>query len=160
MQAEIYWIPGVRLAIMPRPRGGDWLEDEIDSLKQAGVNVLLSLLDEEEVEELDLAREEACCQASGIDFLSFPIVDRGVPESRRKTLALAEQLQERLKQGAGVAIHCRQGMGRSAVIAACILCQQGESWERAFQRIAEARGCAVPDTDEQRDWLARLVKPA
>lgn len=160
MRAEIYWISGVRLAIMPRPRGGDWLDDEIESLKQAGVDVLLSLLCEEEVEELDLAQEEACCQARGIDFLSFPIVDRGVPESRRETLALADKLQERLKDDEGVAIHCRQGMGRSAVIAACILSKQGESWERAFERIAEARGCAVPDTDEQRDWLARLVKPA
>ena len=34
MHTELYWIPGPwlgRLAIMPRPRGGDWLEDEIRS---------------------------------------------------------------------------------------------------------------------------------
>jgi hypothetical protein len=32
MKAAIYWIapvPSGRLAIIPRPRGGDWLEDEV-----------------------------------------------------------------------------------------------------------------------------------
>jgi hypothetical protein len=26
----------LRLAIVPRPRGGDWLEDELDQMKRAG----------------------------------------------------------------------------------------------------------------------------
>jgi hypothetical protein len=36
MKVEIYWItgaPDAPLGIMPRPRGGDWLEDEIRSLR-------------------------------------------------------------------------------------------------------------------------------
>jgi len=47
MKAEIYWISGVergRLAILPRPRCGDWLEDEIGSLRLAGIGCLVSLL--------------------------------------------------------------------------------------------------------------------
>ncbi len=32
------------LAIIPRPRGGDWLEDEIDALKRAHFDVLVSIL--------------------------------------------------------------------------------------------------------------------
>ena len=47
MKTEIYWIdlpgPG-RLAIMPRPRGDDWLEGEIESLKGVGVQSLVSML--------------------------------------------------------------------------------------------------------------------
>ena len=47
MNTEIYWIkaagPG-KLAVMPRPRGGDWLEDEIRGLKRFGVDILVSLL--------------------------------------------------------------------------------------------------------------------
>jgi hypothetical protein len=34
MRAELYWIEGPwpsQLAILPRPRGGEWLEDEIRS---------------------------------------------------------------------------------------------------------------------------------
>jgi hypothetical protein len=66
---------------MPRPCGGDWLEDEIQSWRQAGVDVVVSLLTREEQTELNLADEEALCRANGIEFGSFPIVDRGVPSS-------------------------------------------------------------------------------
>ena len=36
---EPFWIEtgnAMRLAIVPRPRGGDWLEDEAISMKNAG----------------------------------------------------------------------------------------------------------------------------
>jgi len=51
MRAEIYWIDGTwpgRLAIMPRPRGGDWLEDELRDCRRQGVVTLVSLLTEEQ----------------------------------------------------------------------------------------------------------------
>ena len=58
MIPEFYWIaregPG-RLAIMPRD--GDWLEDELRGLRQAGVEVLVSLLTPAEVHELGLEAE-------------------------------------------------------------------------------------------------------
>lgn len=49
MKAELFWIDGPwqgRLAVMPRPRGGDWLEDEIVSLNKMGISVLVSTLTE------------------------------------------------------------------------------------------------------------------
>src|SRR5256885_568555 len=80
MRTELTWIEGPwpgRLAIMPRPRGGDWLEDEIQSWRQSGVDVIISLLTREEQTELSLADEEELCRANGMEFVSFPIVDRG-----------------------------------------------------------------------------------
>ena len=80
MRADIYWIDQIaphRLAIMPRPRGGDWLEDEIQSLRLEGVDVLVSLLTEAEARELELDSEAELCRTSGIDYISFPIRDRG-----------------------------------------------------------------------------------
>lgn len=82
MQPTIFWISEVRagwLAIMPRPRGGDWLEDEIRSLRTMGVDTVVSLLECEEVQELDIEGEKAFCEAIGISFLSFPIPDRNIP---------------------------------------------------------------------------------
>jgi hypothetical protein len=38
----------IRLAIVPRPRGGDWLEDEVAHIKRAGVDVLVSMLQADE----------------------------------------------------------------------------------------------------------------
>ena len=60
MKPDIYWIPGPwagRLAILARPRGGDWLVDEIEGWRDAGVQVIVSLLSEEETTELGLADE-------------------------------------------------------------------------------------------------------
>ena len=62
MQVTIYWIENPtqgRIGIMPRPRGGDWLEDEVRSLQRSGVDVVVSLLERHEVEELDLQEEQA-----------------------------------------------------------------------------------------------------
>jgi hypothetical protein len=76
MQVKIYWISDIesgRLSIMPRPRGGDWLEDEIRSLKISGVDAVVSLLERDEITELDIAAEKSLCEAHGISYLSFPI---------------------------------------------------------------------------------------
>ena len=42
---------------MTRPRGGDWLTDELRDLAVAGLDVLVSLLSAAEVAELDLGAE-------------------------------------------------------------------------------------------------------
>ena len=44
-------------------------------------------------------------------------------------------------------------MGRSALVAASVLALTGLDPEVAFDRIATARGCPVPDTPEQKAWL-------
>lgn len=47
MRNETYWVNGPwlgKLAIGPRPRGGDWLEDEVSAWRLAGIDAVLSLL--------------------------------------------------------------------------------------------------------------------
>ena len=46
-----------RVAIVPRPRGGDWLEDDLKAIKEAGVDVLVSMLTPPEQGELGLDEE-------------------------------------------------------------------------------------------------------
>jgi protein-tyrosine phosphatase len=156
MRTELYWIEGPwadRLAIAARPRGGDWLEDEVRSWRQAGVDVIVSLLTSDEIAEFDLAEEAQAARKHGIEFKPFPIADRGVPASRKSFLTLAHTLVEQLAAGKRVAIHCRQGIGRSSLLAACLLVLVGEDPERAFRGIRLSRGCAVPDTFEQEEWV-------
>src|SRR5882672_1326245 len=116
MRTELYWIEGPwpgRLAIMPRPRGGDWLEDEVRSWRRSGVDVVVSLLTHDEIAELTLDDEEELCLTNGMKFLSFPITDRSVPMSKEATLELVTKLAEYLTDGKNIAIHCRQGIGRA-----------------------------------------------
>lgn len=144
--------PG-RLSIGPRPRGGAWLEDEVRSWRRAGVEVVASLLTDEEIRELDLAQEEELSHAQGIVYLSLPIEDRSVPRSRQAAEDFLNRLERALVEGKGVFIHCRQGIGRAALVAATLLVMSGITPAEAFQRISRARGCPVPETAEQRAWV-------
>jgi protein-tyrosine phosphatase len=157
MRSSIYWIdipgPG-RLAIMARPRAGEWLEDEISGWRAQAIDVVVSLLERSEVTELELRDEPRLCQACDMEFISFAIPDRGVPASTREARGLAQRLAGMLADGKSVAVHCRAGIGRSSLVAACALACAGIAPQIALDKIAKARGVPVPDTDAQRDWIA------
>lgn len=144
-----------RLSTMPKPRGGDWLEDDMAAVRRAGVDVLVSALTPDEAEELDLVAEPDIADRAGIEFHAFPIPDRGLPD-RAALRTLVAALTRRLSSDAHVAVHCRFGIGRSSLIAAAVLVHAGVAPDDAWDRIRRARGLAVPDTDEQRAFLATL----
>jgi protein-tyrosine phosphatase len=148
---------------MARPRGGEDLEDEVTALAGLQVALVVSLLEPSEVRELELRAEQAQCEARGLSFISFPVPDRGVPQSAQAFIALAHMLRSRLRAGAGVAIHCRAGIGRSGLLAGSVLVAMGRSPNEALAITAAARGVKVPDTQEQEAWLhthARLLQSA
>lgn len=156
MKPDIYWIKGlepIRLGLMARPRAGDWLQDEIVGWSQAGVGTVLSLLEPHEVRELALIQERQLCEAQGIEFLSFPIKDRGIPMSMRDTEALIDGLVARLRDGVGVAVHCRAGIGRTGLVAGCILSKLGVPFPEIFPLLTLTRGVPVPDTQGQIDCV-------
>jgi protein-tyrosine phosphatase len=119
------------------------------------VDVVVSALTASEAEELGLVEETQCCRDTGLDFLSIPIEDRSVPGSFSEFKELIHSLTEYLRGGKAVAVHCRAGIGRSSMIVAAALIQNGFSVESAFRATEEARGCSVPDTPEQRQWIER-----
>jgi protein-tyrosine phosphatase len=161
MRTELFWIQGPwrgRLAIMPRPRGGDWLRDEIHSWRESGVDVVISLLTREEQTELNLRDEESLCRANRIEFVSFPIVDRSVPSSADAFSEQVIKLAEQLANGQNIAVHCRQGIGRAALVAICLLTVSGMEPAAAMERVSAARGCVVPETPEQGRWITDFAK--
>jgi protein-tyrosine phosphatase len=160
MRSSVYWLSletGWRLAIMARPRAGDWLADEVAGWKATAVDVVVSLLEPDEVHELGLRDVPKLCREAAIEHISLPIADRGVPASMSDTDCLVSRLREALAAEKGVAVHCRAGIGRSALIAACVLVRNGHDVDAAFAIIAKARGLEVPDTDAQRAWVAAYL---
>ncbi|HEX9944292.1 MAG TPA: protein-tyrosine phosphatase family protein [Thermoanaerobaculia bacterium] len=163
MKAEIYWVPGPwpgRLGIIPRPRGGDWLADDVRSWRASGLDVVTSLLTPDEVAEFELREEEARSRAEGLEFHAFPIPDLGVPRSRVALAQLVSELEEALASGKNVAVQCRQGIGRSSLVIASLLVSAGEDPNEAFRRIEKARGRPVPETAEQREWVSQMASEA
>lgn len=160
---DVFWIeapPSVRLAIVLKPRGDEWLKDELERMKRSGVETLVSLLEPSEAAWLGLAEESSLAEQAGMRFLSFPIQDVHVPEKVKKFRTFVTGLAERLRAGERIGVHCRGSIGRSTVTAACTLMHLGWKAEDALAAIEMARGCVVPDTDEQREWILKYkVEP-
>ena len=149
---------GLSLSIMPRPRADDWLEGEVNAWHAAGLEVIVSLLEPSEVNELALDSEPGLCRARGIEFQSFPIPDRGVPGSFPSFNSFIEPLAGRLRGGSSIGVHCRAGIGRSALVAACILVRAGIPYPLTFPAISRARRLMVPDTEQQEQWVHKFAR--
>jgi protein-tyrosine phosphatase len=143
MWTKLHWLEGPwsgRVALAARPRGGDWLEDEIASWRKAGIDTVLSLLPADEEKELDLQDEARQVKELGMNFRSFPIPDRDVPRSETKLAVPLEDLDADLSAGKNAVIHCRQGIGRTGLVAACLLVTKGLSSGAAVSSVSAARG--------------------
>jgi protein-tyrosine phosphatase len=152
---DIFWIEGSpkpvsgQLAIVMRPRGDEWLQADLLHLKQAGIQTIVSMLEYWEAESVGLSRERAASERIGLRFLSYPIPDRVSFD------AFVNGLASRLQQGERIGVHCRGCIGRSTIVAACTLIKLGWNPKAALRAIQDARGCAVPDTPEQKAWILR-----
>jgi protein-tyrosine phosphatase len=155
--------PGT-LAITPRPRGWDWLDVDIAALSTHGVNVLVSLLERDEAFDLGLELEPASCATCGIEFLSLPVPDLGAPLDSQRFIHAARYLVGSLRQGKQIAVHCRQSVGRSGLLAVSIAVAAGLGLDEAIEGVSRARGVRVPETTAQLEWLRRykdhLSEPA
>ena len=162
MTSTIYWINDdqlgeQRLGTMARPRGNDWLEDEIRGLKFKAVDYVVSLLEKSEEWELGIEREEELCAKWGIEFIRFPIQDVTTPKNADTFIALASKLAQQISQGKKMVIHCRMGIGRSSMLAAAIMIKLGCAAEDVFDTIRTYRKMEVPDTKEQKDWVLSIA---
>ena len=156
MWTELHWVDGPwlgKLALAARPRGGEWLDEELARWQESGVHTVFSLLTPQEQEDLDLKEEERKAKARRMEFRSFPIPDRQVPDSEARLARALEKLDKELASGRNVVLHCRQGIGRSGLVAACLLVTKGLETGAAIRRLSAARGVSIPETSEQRRWI-------
>ncbi|MEW1907369.1 tyrosine protein phosphatase [Kitasatospora sp. NPDC085895] len=160
MRASLFTVdlpgPG-RLSTMARPRGHDWLPDEMAALAAAGTDVLVCALTADEREELGLTAEPELAAAAGLEYVALPIPDRTVPDPAA-VLPAPHHLSARLRHGAHVVTHCRAGIGRSSLLAVSLLVLGGTPPGTAWAAVERARGLAVPDTPDQRAWPTALLR--
>jgi protein-tyrosine phosphatase len=158
MIARPYWITA-QLAIVLRPWGDETLTDEMLALRAAGIDVVVSMLEKDEARNLGLAEEETCANHAGLLFANFAIPDRGVPLDKQSFLEFLAMLESHLANGRRIAIHCRGSIGRAPLTTASLLIRSGMAPENAWRQIATSRDCPVPDTEEQREWVDRHMRP-
>lgn len=159
MKPSIYPIvsgqPG-SLFIMPKP-SGEWLDEDVAHYRSVGANTIISMLEPAEIDELSLQNEGVVCADNQLDFINFPIQDRGLP-NRDSFKILIGTVTLRLRNNEGVAVHCRAGIGRSGMLVCCALAEFVGSAVDAIEIVSRARGVEVPDTQEQRAFIVSIVQ--
>ncbi len=154
--SKIFWIdcePKIPLAIVLCPKGDEMLADEIAQLKQGGIDTIVSLLEKDEAAWLGLKGESSMVSLNGMQFLSHPFPDANVPLDPVAFRVFVAGLASRLQAGEKVGIHCRGSIGRSTIVAACTMIHLGWTPRKALAVIEDARGCPVPNTSQQEQWI-------
>jgi len=97
----------------------------------------------------DLAPE---CRARGIEHLVLSIRDQSIPTDLHATIALVEDIADRLSAGKRVVVHCRGGHGRTGMIVACVLVALGYNADDAVT-VTRATRSGTVHTDAQYDFV-------
>jgi protein-tyrosine phosphatase len=138
---------------MAHPASAGSVASAIDEIATAGFDQVVSLLEPSEVDALGLAREAELVAARSMKFVSFAIPDMGLPASSEDFTRLAQDLFTQIVAGSNTLVHCRGGIGRSGLLAAAVLMQDGTDVQAAFSRVSLMRGRRVPETSQQGAWL-------
>ena len=141
------------LSVMAKPVAGEWIDDEFSGISNYGINRIVSLLERSEAYEVGLKDENIYAEKNQIEFVSYPIPDRGLPESVIEFSKFTKGIYHSAAEGNNIVIHCRVGIGRTGIVAAGVLLHCGFTAVQAFEHISNKRGVSVPDTPEQENWV-------
>ena len=137
----------------PSTEGARWERDlhaDLDVLVGKAVRTIACLVHNHELVEWGIADLPAAAAARGIELLHRPIRDVSVP-----TLDDARNLVRELfaRRDEPILIHCIGGLGRTGVIAGCLLRALDVAPDEALRRLVVARGKRCPETSEQRRFV-------
>jgi ADP-ribosyl-[dinitrogen reductase] hydrolase len=148
--------------VQPSAQTGAWnrsLEADLDRLVRVhGVDLLVSLIEDHELEELRIPGLVRRGEAHGLVVHRLPVKDASVP-TLDAMVRLQAVVAEARSRGERVAFHCKGGLGRAGTAAACCLVQAGVSAAEAITRVRAARPRTVETAAQERfiaDFAARV----
>lgn len=131
-------IPG-RLLLHSMPGRYEALERVWHQLRADAVRTIVCLTERHELPEKSYEYAQAL-ELGTVPCLVLPfeIPDRGAPEDREGFWELAVSVANRLRSGEIVLIHCAGGVGRTALLAICVLLALGQPASEARSVVSRA----------------------
>ncbi|MBZ5599340.1 MAG: dual specificity protein phosphatase family protein [Acidobacteriia bacterium] len=120
-------------------------KENFAALRSLEITAILSLQTENDFREGGIEQERNAASRAGMEFCSVPVTDFDRLDLQRKLPQCVAALDELLKTGHRVYLHCTAGVNRSPTVAAAYIhwCQ-GWPLEEALACVEHARNC-VPD---------------
>jgi len=135
------------------------IESVWHQVRNEAVRAIVCLAEKDEVQEKSSEYARAL-EAGTVPCLVLPfeIPDRSVPEDRDAFWTLAGDVAKRLQSGEAVLIHCAGGVGRTAMLAVCVLLALGEPASNACSVVSRA-GSTVETAPQSKiiSWCASQV---
>jgi hypothetical protein len=142
--------PG-RLSLSGMPTESSAREAVLDGFRPCGVDVVVSTL------RADLPGHGRGSGPAGVEFIVFPI-ETGRPPRGPAFDTVVANVIARLRAGSSVALVCRTGAERGAVVAAAVCVQLGLSPETAWSHVEQSRRVPLAISPVQRVWLDRYAR--
>lgn len=120
------WLRPRVLAGMPAPGLSNDLRYDLELVRGAGINYLITLTEEQLPKEV--------LHEFGLESIHFPIRDMGAP-ALDATAALCRRVAELLAQRQVVAFHCKAGLGRTGTLLAAQLIFEGAEADSALAQV-------------------------
>jgi ADP-ribosyl-[dinitrogen reductase] hydrolase len=158
-----YWVVPGRLLVGEHP-GSQSRADTMDRLRRflrAGVTCFIDLTEPRELPSYESLLPFATPTGRRIEYLREPIPDHSVPVAREAMTRILQALDQALEAEHVVYLHCRAGIGRSAMTAGCWLAgrpeARGDALEQLqtlWQQSAQSQTWpTVPETAEQAEFV-------
>jgi len=103
---------------------------------------LVCCVEDHEIEELQVTKLEKICKQLDIQLIKFPIVDTQTPMADSLTAFFSLHGEAFLKSNnelGNTVIFCKGGLGRTGLVAACLLGLTGLNANESMKRIRRAR---------------------
>ncbi len=130
------------------------LQAEMARFKNHDVKTLIALIEDAELHPVAFEDIEEAAVAVGIRSLRLPIADFHAPTAEQEAdwAEIRGHARQVLAEGGSVAFFCLAGIGRSGMMAACLLVHLGLTPEDALSEVRRIRPDAL-ETDAQLAYL-------
>ena len=134
----------------------------LDVLQSLGIDQVVALTPDDELDRLGLADMPQRIMDSGIAWRQVPVVNFSTPEADQLDafMAAMAEVKSQLDQGQHILVHCRGGTGRAGKVAAVMLIHYGIAADDAITMIRQQReGCIQTEEQEQfvRDYIPMMT---
>lgn len=146
---------GLTIAPGKKGQGHDMQHDrdlrtDLTELKNMGVTPLVNLMEQGEMHRWHMHDYHTEAARLGLNVRHFPIPDVSTPTDETEFHALAQDLHTRLQAGETIVIHCLGGLGRSGMLAACLLVLDGMSAQDAIKLVRQCRSPKAVEANQPR----------